>query len=152
MKKAKLMLSIGMLAFAGMTTTLVSCGGDTACPVGYEGSDCKTLSRDKFIGTWTGKDVCTSGPYTYDMVITASSASAVNALISNPGGFGSAISISGEITDGSTLTFTNQDVGSGRTLNGKMTINGSNSSVTFDYTVTDGLGGTDDCVGTFTKK
>lgn len=152
MKKAKLMLSIGMLAFAGMTTTLVSCGGDTACPVGYEGSDCKTLSRDKFVATWSGSDVCTSGSYTIDMVVSSSSSSEVKALLSNPGGFGSAVSITGEITDSGTLTFTNQDVGGGRNLNGKITINSTGTSITFDYTVTDTSGGSDNCVGTYTKK
>lgn len=148
MKKAKLLLSVGMFAIAGVT--LVSCGGSSECPIGYEGSDCKTLSRDKFIGNWDGKDVCESGTYELELTVGAAT-NEIQALVKNPGGFGGTISITGEVTDPSTLKFTNQDVGSDRILNGKMTINGSNSSITFDYDVTDAFGDSDDCVGTYSR-
>lgn len=151
MKKTKLMLSIGMLAFAGMATTLTSCtGNDEPCPVGYEGEDCETLSRDKFIGNWDGSDVCGSGSYDIELQVLAATDS-VKALVKNPGGFGSTVTITGAITDESTLTFTNQDVGGDRILDGKMTINGSHTSLTFSYSVEDVDGDVDDCVGTYSK-
>lgn len=152
MKKTRLMLTMGMLAFAGLTTTLVSCSsdGNEPCPVGYEGADCKTLSRDKFLGNWNGEDICTSGPYEIELEILAATDS-VKALVKNPGGFGTSVTITGAITDPSTLSFTNQDVGGERTLNGKMTINGSHTALTFSYEVEDSEGNVDECVGTYEK-
>ncbi len=35
--------------------------GTCECVVGYEGMDCSTLSRDKYIGTYTGEAVCSDG-------------------------------------------------------------------------------------------
>ena len=33
-------------------------GGDCLCPVGYEGATCEALSREKFIRTFNGHDLC----------------------------------------------------------------------------------------------
>lgn len=54
MKKSRLLLSIGLLAFAGATTTLTSCGEDSICPVGLEGSDCKDEVRLNYYNTYRG--------------------------------------------------------------------------------------------------
>lgn len=124
--------------------------GTCNCATGYEGTNCDTKSRDKFIGTWSGSDKCNLG--TYDVTLTiASSSSEVNALITNPGGFGNSVTITGVISSANELTFTKQSAGgNGRLINGKMTINGN--ALTFDYTVTDALGGSDECVGNYAKQ
>ncbi len=36
-------------------------GGKCTCPVGYEGSRCDTLSRDKFVFIYSGGDSCGTG-------------------------------------------------------------------------------------------
>jgi len=37
--------------------------GNCVCPVGFEGSRCETLSRDKFIYTYNGGDTCGTAGY-----------------------------------------------------------------------------------------
>jgi hypothetical protein len=38
-------------------------GGTCVCPTGYEGYNCGTLSRDKFIFTYNGGDTCDTAGY-----------------------------------------------------------------------------------------
>ncbi|RYE24694.1 MAG: hypothetical protein EOP51_06575 [Sphingobacteriales bacterium] len=123
--------------------------GVCSCPTGYEGTLCADKTRDKFVGTWTGSDACTSGNYNISLSIS-SSANAVNALVSNPGGFGSAVNITGVVSNATTLTFTNASVGGGRTLSGTMTFNGS--AMQFVYSVTPAVGDVDNCTGTYSKQ
>lgn len=54
MKKSRLLLTIGLLAFAGASTTLTSCGDDTVCPSFMEGSDCKDEVRANYYNTYRG--------------------------------------------------------------------------------------------------
>lgn len=124
--------------------------GTCNCPTGYEGTTCQTKSRDKFIGTWAGADVCNSGTYNVTLSV-ASSSNEVNALVNNPGGFGNAITITGVVSSANELTFTNQSAGgSGRLINGKMSISGN--ALTFEYTVTATIGADDACKGTYAKQ
>lgn len=54
MKKHSLLLA-GLLAAAAFTFT--SCGDDpTSCPVGYEGKNCDTEMREKFVGNWNADE------------------------------------------------------------------------------------------------
>lgn len=54
MKKSRLLLTIGLLAFAGASTTLTSCGDDTVCPSFMEGDDCKDEVRANYYNTYRG--------------------------------------------------------------------------------------------------
>lgn len=142
------MLTLGAFSMV----TFSSCGKDEkVCEVGYEGDDCKTLMRDKFVGNWTGKDICTSGEYPIDLGVERSSVSEINALVSNPGGFGGTIRITGTVINSTTLEFTNQDVGENRTLNGKMTISASGNDLAFSYTV-NGDVDDDSCSGNYSRQ
>jgi hypothetical protein len=40
-------------------------GGKCTCPVGYEGPTCDTLSRNKFVFTYSGGDMCDTGKVYY---------------------------------------------------------------------------------------
>lgn len=123
--------------------------GSCSCPTGYEGTDCSTLTRDKFIGTWKGSDVCNIN--TYNVTLSISQATnEIEALINNPGGFGTQVTITGRVTNATTISFTDANVGNGRILNGTMEVNGNN--LTFNYTVTDNLSGSDNCSGTYAKQ
>jgi len=123
--------------------------GNCTCPTGYEGTNCETLSRTKFIGTWTGSDICTINTYNVTLTISTSS-NEINALVANPGGFGGSVTITGTVSATNKLTFTNQSVGGGRTLNGTMTITAN--VLEFEYTVTEATGVADQCTGTYGKQ
>ncbi len=70
MKKVRVISTAAMLALLSVgTMTFMSC--DKECEIGYEGSNCKTLSREKFVGTWNGTEACTTGNDTYQLTITA---------------------------------------------------------------------------------
>lgn len=47
--------------------------GSCACNTGYEGTNCQVLSREKFIGVYTGAEQCSIGSDTYSMTIIAHS-------------------------------------------------------------------------------
>jgi hypothetical protein len=139
----------------GLNGTCIS--GACSCATGYEGTNCQTKTRDRFIGTWTGSDVCGSGTYTITLTIGSSSTSDITALISNPGGFGTAVTITGTVTGPNTLTFTEANVGGARSLSGTMTFSGGTTTtdpnaMTFNYTVTPAVGSPDVCSGTYTKQ
>ena len=120
------------------------------CAAGFEGTDCSTLSRTKYLGTWKGSDVCTSG--TYGVTLTAANASdSTSILISNIGGFGTAVTITGKFTGSNKITFTGQDIGGQRTLDGTMTFT-STSAMTTNYTVKPATGASDVCNGAYTKQ
>jgi hypothetical protein len=131
-------------------------GGTCSCPTGYEGSTCLTKTRDKFVGSWSGQDVCGSGTYTITLTVAASTSSDVTAIVTNPGGFGTPVTVTGTVASGNTLSFNNVSVGGGRTLNGTMTFTGGSTTtnpnaMTFAYTVTPTTGSADVCNGTYTR-
>jgi hypothetical protein len=123
-------------------------GGNCTCPVGYEGANCQTLA---ILGTWGGTDACSSGgPYTVTLKVDPSSSVATNVLITNPGGFGSSITITGTLSsDGKTVTYTNQTAGA-VTLSGTMTLT-DNTHFTHAYSATD-VSTTVTCTGNYTKQ
>jgi hypothetical protein len=47
--------------------------GKCTCPTGYEGTNCETKSRDKFIGTYAGSEICTIGTDNYSITLAANS-------------------------------------------------------------------------------
>jgi len=125
--------------------------GHCVCPAGYEGAYCQSRTRDKFIGTWNGGDVCHNPTDSLGGIVTTigTGATDVQVMVTNAGGFGVTSVINGSITDSVTITFTNQPVYAGVALNGTMTLN-SLSSLTFSYSVSDATG-TQTCVGHYTK-
>ena len=129
-------------------------GGSCSCPAGYEGTNCDSKTRDKFVGTWQGQDICTSKTYTISLTIGASSDD-VKVIVNNPGGFGTPINIQGTVTNSTSLAFTNQNVGNGRILNGTMSFTGGTTTtlptgMTFAYSVVGPLD-SDNCNGSYTR-
>lgn len=178
MKKIKSLLFSALLTFGAFgAMTLTSCSADDSpvdpcaavvcqnggvcesgncnCPAGYEGALCETRTRDKFIGTWSGTDVCGSGSYTITLKINAAT-NEVSALIENPGGFGTSVVVTGNVTGTNSIGFTNVSVGGGRTLTGTMTFTGGSTTANpnamqFVYTVTPTTGSADNCTGNYTR-
>ncbi len=154
------MKSVKQVAIAALVTmgafgavTLVSCNKEDdpiVCPVGYTGVDCKTKA---FIGSWKGTDVCGSGTYNNITIsMNASSTDTNSVIVTNPGGFGATVTVSGKLsTDARTITITNGDLGGSHTMNGTMSLS-SNTGFSFAYTVTPATGAADVCNGTYTKQ
>lgn len=108
MKKVRLVLAASLLS-VGAIGTLTSCGDDTTtCPVGYEGKNCDTEMRTKFVRTWSATDKSAGGT---DIVYTCNivEGSAINSvIISNTFSddfFGSPINAT---VDGNTIKIANQ--------------------------------------------
>lgn len=135
MKKSRLLLSIGLLAFAGASTTLTSCGDEEVCPVGYEGKDCKDLSRAKFIGSWKGKEDCTVSTSLdeYTVAITASGSSEIQVVLGNI--YNESFTGTGTMTAENKFTFSGSE--SGTTFNGTGTLNAA-GDVVLDYSISNG--------------
>lgn len=67
-------LSFLFLSLTFLTLGISSCEDKIkSCETGYEGSDCKTLSRAKFIGQWKGSEQCNDDEQDYTISITTNS-------------------------------------------------------------------------------
>ena len=90
---SKLMLGLALVAFTATGCKKDECkdkncgngscvDGSCVCNTGYEGSECGTEKRAKFLGSWTATETCTSGNFNWTMTSTASS-QGVTAFIFN---------------------------------------------------------------------
>jgi hypothetical protein len=163
MKKIKSILVATMLTVGAFTATLTSCDSDAckdvvcqnggnctdgtcACPAGYEGTLCATLSREKFLNgtstaTWlTG--VSADGCYApgYTMTVESSSLS-TQIIIKNFAGYGGTSNITCTVNKN---TFTQV----GTTTAGAVTISNVSGTINtdlnpdkiaFTYTANDGV-------------
>ncbi len=78
----RLLRNLALCAFLAVTalSTLSGCKKDDAeCPLGYEGKDCKTESRAKFLGSWAARDEIGTKVLIYPVVISAGSS--INTVI-----------------------------------------------------------------------
>lgn len=107
--------------------------GDCTCPVGYEGTNCQTLSRDKFIGVFTGSETCTVGTDNYSITCSANSD---NTKFNIQNLYNQSLTAIAS-ANGNAFTIPSQTVGSGVTAVGSGTITGNTMTVT--YTVNDGV-------------
>jgi hypothetical protein len=163
MKKVKILIStlaLGtVLFFASCTKDEckdVTCdnggvctAGVCDCATGFEGTNCETKMNAKFVASYNGSDVCSSGPYTYTATIAASSTIANGLVINNFGGFGSSFTATATV-DGSNVTIPSQTV-SGLTISGSGTLNSDATNLQLTYTAFDGTD-TDNCTSTWTKQ
>lgn len=150
MKKARLILSASMLSIAAFSAvTFSSCSkDDEICPVGYEGDDCKTLSRAKFIGNWSGTEDCTIGDDSYSIEIVASSASEIQVTYKNL--YNDGYTATGTMTGTNGFSFTGTAAG-GVTFSGTAELNEATGKLTVDYKVMTGTVETNACTFTGTK-
>jgi hypothetical protein len=149
MKKLKTILLAGVLT-AGVFSTAVftSCNSDAcadvvcsnggscvdgtcACPTGFEGAKCETLSRDKFIGVFNGTEQCNQGSDAYAITISTNSDKTkfnIQNLYNNVPVLTAIAS-----ANGNAFTIPSQTVAAGVTAVGSGTINGN--TITITYTV-----------------
>ena len=106
--------------------------GNCSCPTGFEGSDCGTLARAKFLGTYTGSESCTLGTDNYSVKVTEHSDKAKM----NIENLYNENFVANANPDGNGFTIPSQSVGSSTTVSGNGTISGNNISIT--YTINNG--------------
>jgi hypothetical protein len=121
--------------------------GTCGCVAGFEGTTCQTLSRDKFIGIFSGTESCTIGTDTYAITTTANS-DKTKFNIQNLYNQSSVIALAS--ANGNAFTIPNQTVSAGITASGSGVITGNTITVTYTIiTVASGL--TNTCTFTGTK-
>ncbi|MCS6917901.1 MAG: calcium-binding EGF-like domain-containing protein [Chitinophagales bacterium] len=123
--------------------------GTCDCAPGYEGDDCGVRSADKYVGTWSAVEVCTSGNYAYVATIGASSTEANKILITNFGGFGASVVVVGTV-DVNSLTIPGQAFGN-VSVSGNGTLSADGLTINISYTANDGTT-SDVCSATYTKQ
>ncbi|WP_118976677.1 hypothetical protein [Taibaiella koreensis] len=137
MKKARLILTASLLSIGTFSAvTFSSCSKDDTCQVGYEGKDCKTLSRDKFVGQWKGQEQCTQGDDEYVITLTASSSSDVKLVYTNV--YNQAFTATGTMTGTNGFSFEGNGIGTGGatvTFNGVGSLDQSTGQLTITYTI-----------------
>ncbi|MFQ5335084.1 MAG: calcium-binding EGF-like domain-containing protein [Flavobacteriales bacterium] len=166
MKKTVFQIMTGTMMLAGILFTSNSCknlckdvecqnGGtcvedDGSCDcsgTGYEGTNCETEERAKFLGSWSVTDNCSSsGSASYTSTISKSSTGITKVLISN---FWDAFANNVEGTiSGSDIDVSLQEPdGDGWTVSGSGTISGT--QISWSYTVADPTGQADNCTATW---
>ncbi len=169
MKKTTLRIVTGCMIFTGVLFFTNSCknlckdvecqnGGicvedDGSCDcsgTGYEGTNCETEERAKFLGTWAVTDACTlSNTSTYTCTIDKSSSAINKVLIDNMWGlFSNPVEAT---VDGSSVDVALQEPdGDGYTISGSGTISGT--EISWSYSITDPTSQVDDCTSTWTAQ
>jgi hypothetical protein len=123
-KTTKMKKLVSFIAAAGLVATLMTTSSCTkTCDAGYEGSDCKTEVRAKYLGTWSESGTFTSGstqgPVTSLSVLRATSSGAVTDLIATFTFNGTAYSVKSTLgSDGKTFTIPSQTEADGSTATG----------------------------------
>ena len=124
--------------------------GTCNCAAGYEGTDCSTKTQDRYVGSYSAIDVCSSGTYNYNATVTASSTDLTKVLMTNFGGFGSSVVVNATV-DGSSFTVPSQTFGS-VSISGSGTLASDGLTINVTYTANDTGGGSDQCSGTWDKQ
>ncbi|MCC6577179.1 MAG: hypothetical protein IT228_07545 [Flavobacteriales bacterium] len=156
---SKLMLGLALVAFTATGCKKDKCkdkncgngscvDGSCVCNTGYEGSECGTEKRSKFLGSWSATENCTSGNYSWTMTSTASSQGITAIIFNNFAGF-NGINVSATVnSNGTSLTIPNQTL-SGATFSGSAQITGNIMTLTYSLT---SQGQTDNCTATCTRQ
>jgi hypothetical protein len=124
--------------------------GTCNCANGYEGTNCDTKTQDRYAGSYSAVDVCTSGNYSYNATVAPSSTDITKILMTNFGGFGSSVVVSGTVA-GSSFTVPSQSFGA-VTISGNGTLASDNLTINVSYTANDTGGNSDVCQGTWAKQ
>jgi len=117
--------------------------GTCDCATGYEGTDCSTISRDKFTDTWTVNEDCSlSAPASY-IVSISNGTGITDVLISNMwDAFTNSVAAT---VNGNTITIASQEPDNdGFTVSGSGSISSDGNTITMSYTVTDTSNGDQD--------
>lgn len=167
MKKITPLLS--GISILGLALTLLSCnkckdveclnGGDCnkddgkcICLTGYEGTDCGTEEREKFIAIYSASASCSiSGSSNYTATISKSTGNVTEVKLSGAWGiFSNTVKAT---VDGTDITIPDQEPDNdGYRISGSGSISANQNIVSVTYTITDPQSATDNCSATWTKQ
>ncbi len=124
----------------GANGTATEAAGACACvcETGYEGTDCGTLVRAKFLGSINGNETCTTGSDIYAVTIAAGTADE-NVTISNI--YDQGLVTNGTVNADGGITIASQTFGTG-TISGSITRTGGVTTISFTVAV---AGSSDAC-------
>ncbi len=124
--------------------------GTCDCATGYEGTDCSTESRTKFLGTWTANDGCSSSGNSSYIVTISNGATVTDLNITN---FWDAFTNSVKATvTGNTINIASQEPDNDNFfVSGQGSITGN--TITWSYTIDGSAAGSgvDVCTSSWTK-
>lgn len=103
--------------------------GDCVCATGYEGTDCSTLVRAKYLGSKNVNETCSQSTDSYAVTISAG-ATDTEVTISNL--YDAGFVVTGTVNANGGITINNQTFGTG-TISGSVTENGG--VLTFNFTI-----------------
>ncbi len=106
--------------------------GVCSCPTGYEGTNCETLSRDKFVGTYVGTEICSVGTDNYSITVAANSD---NLKITMTNIYNEGFSAVGTVTGKNTFSFSGSSGTTTYTGTGELT---GTSALKVTYSITTG--------------
>ncbi|GAB4403236.1 MAG: hypothetical protein OHK0039_02120 [Bacteroidia bacterium] len=121
--------------------------GTCDCADGYEGTNCETEIRAKFIASYTVTETCSSSPgqtFTTPITISASNAGALKVVLTNLYFLGWSVVAD---VDGNNISFTNTDVAgvpAGAVVKATGTGTLAGTVLTINYTITES-GISDNC-------
>jgi len=118
-------------------------GGTCTCPTGYEGTNCETKSRDKFVGTYNGTEICTIGTDNYTITL-ATNSDALKLTMTNL--YNDNITATCSMVAADSFSFSGSKGSANFTGTGRLVTN----TLTVRYTLTDGAI-TNSCVFTGNK-
>jgi len=101
-------------------------GGSCTCPTGYEGANCEILSREKFVGTYVGTEICDQGTDNYSVTISSNSN---NIMVTVTNIYNQGFTGIGTMTGANSFSF-NGSAGS-TTYSGTGTLNGTQLTLTY---------------------
>ncbi len=134
-------VAIGMFSFSSCETDAckdVECGangtcvdGDCICDTGFEGNNCETLVRAKYLGTFNVAETCSQSTDQYAVTIAAGS-SDVAVTISNL--YDAGFVVNGTVNAEGGITIASQSFGNG-TISGSVTRAGGVTTINFTISV-----------------
>jgi hypothetical protein len=116
--------------------------GTCDCTVGYEGTNCETEARTKYLGAFNGNEVCTTGNSVVSVTVTTVAGDVTKVNFANL--YGAGFNTTGTVQADGTITIATQTFGTG-TISGTASIVGGKVKIT--YVVTGG-GLSDSCTWT----
>lgn len=126
-------------AFAGLMT-VSSC--TKTCDEGFEGDDCKTEIRAKYVGAFTGTEECTTGNSIITITYDDQSSDVTKVSIQNL--YGAGFVSEGTLQSDGSINIATQTFGTG-SISGTVNISGGKISATYVVTAS---GVSDNCTWT----
>lgn len=102
------------------------------CDLGYEGDNCTTPVRDKYIGTFSGNELCGSATDSFNIAISEVSNDVTKIRLTNLHNANNQ-NATGTVLENGSITIPSQAFGSGGNINGTVTL--VNGKVTVEYVV-----------------